>query len=60
MRSFNKVSNQQITVKHNFTFHSTTSSVVQSIDITRKKYTKFRWEAPPEDEQVMVETCRGP
>jgi hypothetical protein len=37
-----------------------TSILVQPTDITRMQYTKFRLCNPPEDEQVMLETCRGP
>jgi hypothetical protein len=32
--------------------------LVQPTDITRTQYTKCRFEAPPEDEQEMLETCR--
>jgi hypothetical protein len=34
--------------------------LVQPTDVTRKQYTKCRGVTPPEDEQVMLETCRGP
>jgi hypothetical protein len=34
--------------------------LAQPTDITRKKYTKCRCVAPPEDEQVILEICRGP
>jgi hypothetical protein len=32
----------------------------QPTDITRTQYTKCRVVAPPEDEQVTLETCRDP
>jgi hypothetical protein len=35
-----------------------TPSLVQPTDITRKQYNKVVCVAPPEDEQVMLETCR--
>jgi hypothetical protein len=34
-------------------------TLVQPTDITRAQYTKCRLWAPPEDEQVMLETYRG-
>jgi hypothetical protein len=33
---------------------------MQPTNITRTQYTKYRCVAPPEDEQVMLETCTGP
>jgi hypothetical protein len=33
--------------------------MVQPTDITRTQYTKCIFKEPPEDEQVMLETCRG-
>jgi hypothetical protein len=33
---------------------------VQPTDITCTQYTRCHCEVPPEDEQVMLETCRGP
>jgi hypothetical protein len=38
----------------------TTPMLVQPTAITRTQYTKSRFVAPPEDEQVILETCRGP
>src|SRR5215475_5826716 len=38
----------------------TTLGLVQPTDITRTQYTKCRCVTPPEDEKVMIETCRGP
>jgi hypothetical protein len=34
--------------------------LVQPTDITHTQYTKCRCVSPPEDEQVMLETCTGP
>jgi hypothetical protein len=34
--------------------------LAQPTGITRTQYTKCHLAAPPEDEQVMLETCRGP
>jgi hypothetical protein len=34
--------------------------VEQSANIPRPQYTKCRLCTPPEDEQVMLEICRGP
>jgi hypothetical protein len=34
--------------------------LVQPTNIKRTQYTKCRFTEPPEDEQVMLETCRGP
>jgi hypothetical protein len=31
-----------------------------TVAVHRTQYTKCRCVAPPEDEQVMLETCRGP
>jgi hypothetical protein len=40
---------------------SPTPILVQPTDITRTQYTKCRLcSASPEDEQIMLETCRGP
>jgi hypothetical protein len=39
---------------------SETAIVAQSTDIIRTQYTRCRLWAPPEDEQVMLETCKGP
>jgi hypothetical protein len=40
---------------------SSTSILVQPTDITRTQYTKCRlFLAPPEDEQIMLETCKDP
>jgi hypothetical protein len=39
---------------------SSTQILVQPTDITRAQYTKYRLFSPPEDEQVTLETCRGP
>jgi hypothetical protein len=36
-----------------------TPILVQPTDITRMQYTKCRCVAPSEDEQVMLETCKG-
>jgi hypothetical protein len=36
-----------------------TATVPQPTDIISTEYTKCFFEAPPEDEQVMLETCRG-
>jgi hypothetical protein len=35
-------------------------SVPQPTDIIRTQYTKCRFAVPPENKQVMLETCRGP
>jgi hypothetical protein len=39
---------------------SSTPILVQPTVITRMQYTKCRCATPPEDEQVMLETCKGP
>jgi hypothetical protein len=36
------------------------SILVQPTDITRTQYIKCHFAAHPEDEQVMLEICRGP
>jgi hypothetical protein len=39
--------------------HQARPILVLPTDITRTQYTKCRV-TPPEDEQVMLKTCRGP
>jgi hypothetical protein len=39
---------------------SSTQILVQLTDIARTNILSAVCEAPPEDEQVMLETCRGP
>jgi hypothetical protein len=46
---------ENFTLKLQLTYVETNAT-----DITRVQYTKLRCVAPSEDEQVMLETCRGP
>jgi hypothetical protein len=51
---------QEMLHKRNLVYCVRVMSVGCSIDITRIQYTKCHCVEPPEDEQVMLETCRGP
>jgi hypothetical protein len=50
---------QEALHKRHLVYYSESAIVPQPTDITRMQYTKCRCATPPEDEQVMFETCRG-
>jgi hypothetical protein len=49
---------QEALQKWHLVYCSETATVPQPTDIIRTQYTKCLCAAPPEDEQVMLETCR--